>query len=110
MNLLNLRRLRKIYGRGEHLQDSPAAALGPRTRGRDFHSFAHPTETRRDKRPYPVDFDHADAAETIRRAMLVIANGGNMPAELLRRFQDRRPRRHGDGIAIDGECDIRHSD
>ncbi len=106
--LVDLRRLRKIHGGSEHLQDGAAAALGARARRRNFHAFAHPAQARRHERLYPVDFDHADAAEPVRRAVVVIANGRNMPAELFCGLEDRRPRRHGDGIAIDGECYISH--
>ena len=108
MNLLNLRRLRKVHGRVEHLQDRATAALGALARRRDFHAFAHPAQAGRHQRLDPLDFHHADAAQTVGRAVLVIADGGDLPAELLGGFENRGPRRHGDGIAVNGECYVRH--
>ena len=106
--LLNLRRLRQIYRRVEHFEDRPAAALGARAQCGDFHPFAHPAQAGRQQRLDAVDFDHADAAEPVGRAVVVIADGRYLPAELLRGFENRRPRGHGDGGTVDGECYIRH--
>jgi hypothetical protein len=98
--LLNLRRLREIHGRGEHLQYCPAAALGARAGGGDFHIVAHPAQTRRHKRPYALDFDHADPAEPIGGAMIVIADRRNLPPGFFRRLKDRRAIRNCDGLAV----------
>ena len=106
--ILDLRRLREIHGRREHLQDCPAAALGARARGSDLHAFARPAQTGRDKRLYAVDFDHADAAEPVGRAMIVVAYSGNLPSGFFRRLEDRRAVRNSDGLAVDNKSYISH--
>src|SRR5690606_3293179 len=55
-----------------------------------------------------VDLDHADAAQAIGGAVVVVANGRDLPARPFCGFENRCSRRHGDGSAVDGESDIGH--
>jgi hypothetical protein len=97
-----------LLGRGLVDQQQPrehrALALDLLGGGLDVHAVLAWPHARRGQHA-GADIDHAHAAHADRVVALVVAQDGNLDADVLRRVPDRRPLGDGDLATVDGQGD-----